>query len=82
MYYIYKGEDEAVAWGKFEKLGLDINFSRGERYLGGFIGSGASKEKWLLGDMVAKWVAVKTLAKVASKFPADCLCRLHVLSSE
>ena len=54
---------------EFERLGLDINFSRGERYLGGFIGSGASKEKWL-GEMVAKWAAaVETLAKVAIKFP-------------
>ena len=69
LYYICKGEDEAVARTEFEKLGLEINFSRGERYLGGFIGSGATKEKWL-GEMVAKWAsAVKTLAKVASKFP-------------
>ena len=68
-YYICKGEDEAVARSEFEKLGLDINFSRGQRYLGGFIGSGATKEKWL-GEMVAKWAAaVETLAKVASKYP-------------
>ncbi len=67
-YYICKGEDEDVAWHEFESLGLDINFSRGERYLGGFIGRGASKEKWL-GDMVAKWAAaVETLAKVATLF--------------
>ncbi|KAL7426097.1 hypothetical protein ACHAXH_000232 [Discostella pseudostelligera] len=68
-YYICKGEDEAVAKREFEQLNLDINFSRGERYLGGFIGSGASKEK-RLGEMVAKWVAaVETLAKVAKMFP-------------
>ena len=68
-YYICKGEDEDVARHEFESLGLDINFSRGERYLGGFIGSGASKEKWL-GDMVAKWAAaVETLAKVATLYP-------------
>ncbi len=68
-YYICKGEDEAVAKREFEHLNLDLNFSRGERYLGGFIGSGASKEK-RLGEMVAKWVAaVETLAKVAKMFP-------------
>ena len=67
--YICKVEDEPVARQAFERLGLEMNFSCGERYLGGFIGSGASKELWL-GDMVAKWaMAVETLAKVAVKFP-------------
>jgi len=66
-YYICKEEDEEVARAEFGKLGLEINYSRGERYLGGFIGSGASKEQWL-GDMVAKWVAaVEALAAVAVK---------------
>jgi hypothetical protein len=49
-------EDEEIARREFEMLGLNINFSWGERYLGGYIGSGATKDKWI-GDMVAKWVA-------------------------
>ncbi|KAL3764483.1 LOW QUALITY PROTEIN: hypothetical protein ACHAWU_009969 [Discostella pseudostelligera] len=67
--YICKVEDEKIARREFEMLGLNINFSWGERYLGGYIGSGATKDKWI-GDMVAKWVAaVETLAKVAVKYP-------------
>jgi hypothetical protein len=41
-WYICKVEDEAVAWQVFEANDLDIQFSRGQRYLGGFIGSNAS----------------------------------------
>jgi hypothetical protein len=68
-HYICKAEDEAEARLEFERIGADINFSRGERYLGGFIGSGAAKKRWL-GEMVAKWAAaVETLALVAVKYP-------------
>jgi hypothetical protein len=38
-WYICKAEDEAVAWQVFEANDLDIQFSRGQRYLGGFIGA-------------------------------------------
>jgi hypothetical protein len=42
---------------------------RGQRFLGGFIGSAQKKEEWL-GDMVTKWVsAVKTLSVVAERYP-------------
>ncbi len=68
-HYICKLEDESKTKLEFDLLGLEINFSRGERYLGDFIGSGASKKQWL-GDMVAKWAAaVETLALVAVKYP-------------
>jgi hypothetical protein len=39
-YYICKAEDEDAARKAFESFGLNINYSRGQRYLGGFIGSG------------------------------------------
>ena len=46
-----------------------MNFVRGRRYLGGFIGSAATKGEWL-GDMVAKWMAaVETLAVIVVKHP-------------
>ncbi len=38
-YYICKAEDEPAARQTFESFGLEINYSRGQRYLGGFIGS-------------------------------------------
>jgi hypothetical protein len=68
-WYICKAEDEAVARQVFEANDLDIQYSRGQRYLGGFIGSSASKVDWL-GSMVTTWVAtVETLASVAGNYP-------------
>jgi hypothetical protein len=69
LYYICKAEDEDVAHDAFESYGLEINYSRGQRYLGGFIGSALKKEEWLA-DMVVKWVgAVETLSTVAARYP-------------
>ena len=53
-HYICKAEDEEVAREAFATLNLEINFSRGRRYLGGFFGSEATWEQWI-GDLVAKW---------------------------
>ncbi len=75
-YYICKAEDEGVARATIEGFGLEINYSRGQRYLGGFMGSAKTKEKWLV-DLVVKWVgAVETLSKVAERY-----LRLHALAS-
>jgi hypothetical protein len=69
LYYICKAEDEEVACAAFEGFGLEINYSRGQRYLGGFIGSAKTKEKWLA-DLVVKWVgALETLSTVAERYP-------------
>jgi len=68
-YFICKAEDEPAARRAFESYDLEINYSRGQRYLGGFIGSAQKKEEWL-GDLVGKWVsAVKTLSVVAERYP-------------
>jgi len=68
-YYICKAEDEDTARQAFESFGLEINYSRGQRYLGGFIGSARTKELWLEA-MVVKWVAaVQTLSVVAERYP-------------
>ncbi|KAL7528055.1 LOW QUALITY PROTEIN: hypothetical protein ACHAXR_003653 [Thalassiosira sp. AJA248-18] len=46
----------------------------GEEILGGFIGSEATKEQWLM-EMVEKWVtAVQTFAQIASRFPQTVYC--------
>jgi hypothetical protein len=68
-YYICKAEDKPAARQAFESFGLEINYSRGQRYLGGFIGSTQRKEEWL-GELVSKWVsAVKTLSVFAEHYP-------------
>jgi hypothetical protein len=68
-YHVCREEDETTAWEAFATLELDMNFVRGRRYLGGFIGSAATKGEWL-GDMVATWTAaVETLAVNAEKHP-------------
>ena len=68
-YYIYEAEDEDTARQAFKSFGFDINYSRGQRYLGGFIGSAKKKEEWLVG-MVEKWTAaIVTLNTVAEWYP-------------
>ena len=78
-WYVCKAEDEAVAQQEFAALNLNIKFTRGQRYLGGFIGSAETKHEWIDG-MVDKWAsAVSTLAKFAVKYPQTayagfCFC--------
>jgi hypothetical protein len=68
-WYICKAEDKVVTQQAFEGNDLDIQYSCGQRYLGGFIGSNTSKVDWL-GSMVTTWVAaVETLALVAGNYP-------------
>jgi hypothetical protein len=67
--YVCKAEDEPTAREVFERHGLKILYSRGERYLGGFVGSGPKKEEWI-NEKVAKWVTdVKIMAQVAVNHP-------------
>jgi hypothetical protein len=47
LYFICKAEDEEAARQAFESFGLKINYLRGQRYLGGFIGSADKMELWL-----------------------------------
>ena len=68
-WYVCKEEDEAKARQVFEDAGLDIKFSRGQRYLGGFIGSEKEKSVWLTGKVNEWCSAVSVLAKVAKKYP-------------
>ena len=45
-YNICKVEDKDTARQAFESFGLYINYTRGQGYLGGFIGSAEKKEEW------------------------------------
>ncbi len=69
LYYICKAEDEDAARQVFESFGLEINYSRGQRYLGGFIGSAHTKEVWLKEMVVKRVAAVQTLSVIAERYP-------------
>ena len=68
-YYVCKAEDEDAAHQAFDSYGLDINYSRGQRYLDGFIGSAEKKEEWLVGMVDKSAAAVVTLSTVAERYP-------------
>jgi hypothetical protein len=69
LYYICKAEDEDAAHQAFESFSLEINYSRGQCFIGGFIGSTNKKELWLA-ELVENWVAaVQTLRIVAERYP-------------
>ena len=66
---ICEAEDKDTACEAFESFNLIINHSRGQRYLGGFVGSAEKKDEWLVG-LVEKWVSmVETLSIVTEQFP-------------
>jgi hypothetical protein len=68
-YHICPKEEEAEARAAFEEAGLHVNFCRGKRYVGGFVGSEAMLGRWL-DPKVKKWVeGVEILARIASRFP-------------
>jgi len=64
-YYICKVEDEKVARAAFEGFSLEIYYSEGQRYLGGFIGSAKTKEKWLA-DLVVVETNTASFSPTAS----------------
>jgi len=69
-HYICKGEDEVEARRCFEAEGiLDLNYSRGERFLGSYVGCGTLKGDYVEGK-VAFWTdAIGRLAQVAHRYP-------------
>ena len=46
-YHIRPKEQEVAAREAFEEAGIEVNFCRGKRYVGGFVGSEAMLERWL-----------------------------------
>ena len=68
-WHICKTQDEAEAKVAFMVRDMKVNFTRGHRYLGGFLGGTHVKLGWLE-DKVEVWAdAVKTLARIAVRFP-------------
>ncbi|KAL3795565.1 hypothetical protein ACHAWO_009861 [Cyclotella atomus] len=68
-WHISKQSDEAEAKVAFAVHGLDVQFTRGHRYLGGFLGSADGKHEWLE-EKVKVWAeGVKTLARIALRYP-------------
>jgi hypothetical protein len=68
LYHICPKEEEAEARVTFKAAGIHVNFCRGKRYVGGFVGLEAILERWL-DPKVKKWVAgVEILARIASRF--------------
>ena len=64
-WYICKEEDEPEALAAFAQFNLPIQMTRGHAYLGGFIGSAATKDEWL-NDKITTWTAaVEILSKLA-----------------
>ncbi|KAL7536203.1 hypothetical protein ACHAXR_006983 [Thalassiosira sp. AJA248-18] len=62
-------KDEADARAAFEYFDINIQYTRGHRYLGGFVGSAKTKSEWMK-FIVDVWCeAVSTLSKVAVKYP-------------
>jgi hypothetical protein len=69
LYHICPKEEEAEARAAFEEAGISVNFCRGKRYVGGFVGSEAMLEHWM-DPKVKKWVAgIGILACIALRFP-------------
>ncbi|KAL7523483.1 hypothetical protein ACHAXR_000201, partial [Thalassiosira sp. AJA248-18] len=59
----------AAAKAAFDAKNLPVNYCRGHRYVGGFFGSNAMRDRWVA-PMVEKWVAgIKALSKVAGRYP-------------
>ncbi len=78
--HICPKEEEAEARAAFEEAGFEVNVCWGKRYVGGFVGPKAMLERWL-NPMAKKWVAgIKTLARIAVRFPQTaytglvCVC--------
>jgi hypothetical protein len=67
-YHICPKEEEAEARAAFKEAGIAVNFCRGKRYVGGYVGSEAMLERWM-DPKVKKWVAgIGILACIASRF--------------
>ena len=67
---------EGNAKAILDAAGLPVKWSRGQRYVGGFIGSSRMQERWLQ-PMVQKWVGgVERLAKVALRYPQSAYAGL------
>ena len=69
-WHVCAKEDEAAARQAFEEEGFpDIHYTEGYRYVGGYVGTLAKEVAWLRPKVEAWAAAVKTLARVALRYP-------------
>ena len=75
--------DEAAGKAAFEAEGLAIKWCRGQRYVGGFVGSLAMRDRWLE-PKVKRWVAaIEVISKVALRYPqAAYAAHVHCLQAQ
>ncbi|MEJ2330924.1 MAG: hypothetical protein P8Z33_13945, partial [Gammaproteobacteria bacterium] len=75
-WHICSAETELAARQAFATEGLTVQFSRGHRYVGGFIGSADTQADWLQ-PQVATWAAgVRALARIAWRYPQSAYAGL------
>ncbi|KAL7477070.1 hypothetical protein ACHAW6_002890 [Cyclotella cf. meneghiniana] len=67
----------------FDNASLPVSYSRGWRYVGGFVGSRATRDEWL-SPMIQRWVTgIERLAAIATRFPHSAYAGLvSCLSAE
>jgi hypothetical protein len=80
---ICSAADEAEAKAAFLARNLNVQVSRGERYLGAFMGSAVERDKWVLGK-AAEWAeCVRILASIAKRYPQTAYaCFVTCLQAE
>ena len=82
-WYICTTNEEETAKQAFASHGLNINFTRGHRYMGGFIGDADSLQSWL-NPLILKWEqSIITLASIAKTYPQTAYAAMvHSLQAE
>ena len=73
-WFVCTEAEEPAARKVFEEAGMAMQFCRGHRYVGGFVGSEAALEEWLQPKVEAWAEAVRTLGQVARRFPHTAYC--------
>ena len=68
-FHVCKEVDEEVAMEEFQSRGLDVQFVRGHRYLGGFVGSKELKEQFVTSKVEGWCNTVRALAEIAQSHP-------------
>ena len=77
-WHVCKAEEEEAARACFAAQNFNINFTRGKRYLGGFVGSLVEREVWLC-PKIDLWVAaIHSLALIARRYPQTAYAGLVI----
>lgn len=77
-YFVCKLEDEHAAKTSFHHRGLKVNFCRGKRYVGGFLGSEADRAEYVKEKIEAWADGVVILSSIAKRFPQTAYAGLTI----